>query len=55
MEFSHSLFNLSALIHRHHDADHHALREPNERAKFSRSRRAIEKLDELLHRENKSA
>jgi hypothetical protein len=54
MEISQSLFNLSAHLHRHHDADHHALREPNERAKFSRSRRAIEKIDELLHREIKT-
>ena len=52
MDPSHSLFMLSAKLNRHHETDHYGQLELNERAVFSRSRRAIERFDEALHRES---
>jgi hypothetical protein len=51
MDPSHSLFILTAKLNRHQETDHFGQLELNERAIFSRSRRAIEKFDELLHHE----
>ena len=51
MDPSHSLFMLTAKLNRLHESDHYGQLELNERAIFSRSRRAIERFDEALHRE----
>jgi hypothetical protein len=52
MDLSHSSFHLSANLNRLQGDESKGQLEHNERAAFSRSRRAIEKFDELLHREN---
>ncbi len=51
MDPSHSLFLLTAKLNRHLETHHNGQLELNERATFSRSRRAIELFDEALHRE----
>jgi len=51
MDPSHSLFLLTAKLNRQNETDHYGQLELNERATFSRSRRAIELFDEALHRE----
>ena len=52
MDLSHSLFLLNASLDRHLNNDHYGQLELEERAGFSRSRRAIERFDEQLHRES---
>ena len=54
MDLSHSLFLLNSSLDRHLNNDHHGQLELDERAAFSRSRRAIERFDEQLHRERAS-
>jgi hypothetical protein len=54
MDLSHSLFLLNSSLDRHLNNDHHGQLELDERAGFSRSRRAIERFDEQLHRERAS-
>ena len=54
MDLSHSLFLLNSSLDRHLSNDHHGQLELDERAAFSRSRRAIERFDEQLHRERAS-
>jgi hypothetical protein len=51
MDLSHSLFLLNSSLDRHLNNDHHGQLELDERAAFSRSRRAIERSDEQLHRQ----
>ena len=51
MDLSHSLFLLNSSLDRHLNNDHHGQLELDERAAFSRSRRARERFDEQLHRE----
>jgi hypothetical protein len=51
MDLSHSLFLLNSSLDRHLNNDLHGQLELDERAGFSRSRRAIERFDEQLHRE----
>ncbi len=51
MDLSHSLFLLNASLDRNLNNDHYGQLELDERATFSRSRRAIELFDEALHRE----
>jgi len=52
MDLSHSLFLLNSSLDRHLNNDHHGQLELDERAAFSRSRRAIERFDEQLQRES---
>ena len=52
MDPSHSLFMLTAKLNRHQETDRNGQLELNERAIFSRSRRANERFDEELHRES---
>ena len=54
MDLSHSLFLLNSSLDRHLNNDHYGQLELEERANFSRSRRAIERFDEQLHRERAS-
>ena len=54
MDLSHSLFLLNSSLDRHLSNDHYGQLELDERATFSRSRRAIERFDEQLHRERAS-
>ena len=54
MDLSHSLFLLNSSLDRHLNNDHHGQLELDERAAFSRSRRAIERFDEQLRRERAS-
>ena len=54
MDLSHSLFLLNSSLDRHLNNDHYGQLELDERATFSRSRRAIERFDEQLHRERAS-
>ena len=52
MDLSHSLFLLNSSLDRHLNTDHYGQLELEERANFSRSRRAIERFDEQLQRES---
>jgi hypothetical protein len=54
MDLSHSLLLLNSSLDRHLSNDHYGQLELDERATFSRSRRAIERFDEQLHRERAS-
>jgi hypothetical protein len=54
MDLSHSLLLLNSSLNRHLNVYQHGQLELDERALFARSRRAIERFDEQLHRERAS-